>query len=474
MPDNQSILNVMGKTMKMIKLLICICVFNILTMNVSQAVDQPQTLSYLEMSDYVFNHFENSSPKWFPGRQVTQVESINNQNAYFRVYPETLIYSWVDGNIWYKHGNNEWQMSGSVNALYNSLIQVTKTKKAVLLLHGLASDEETWNDLVYDQFGFDGNCTSLSTNASLKSPNSEGVHCFRINFGSFDTVSNLKGLEGIVCHDHGGCSGDFSSYSDLGREVESAINKIRLLLGSDVEVVLLGHSRGGLSARAFLQRHGLNHSSQASGNVVALITTGTPHLGSPLGKVYNYIKDNCLPKEDHSNDNGACENDWKAADLIREISPLDLRRPSIGLLSDDSQEIKSLNNSANKLSANLEYVQITYVAEELGNLAKVNLGGVKITINPFPSVIKPIDFAVQDFSKQAEFAILGENSYEAAVELHGDGIVPAKSQRLTEVSGFNASASLFVSLDKVLHIEETSRVTDLYYALELVYGQIGW
>jgi hypothetical protein len=35
-----------------------------------------------------------------------------------------------------------------------------------------------------------------------------------------------------------------------------------------------------------------------------MITTGTPHKGTPFGRIYDYLQQNCLPESTHKNDNG--------------------------------------------------------------------------------------------------------------------------------------------------------------------------
>jgi hypothetical protein len=45
-----------------------------------------------------------------------------------------------------------------------------------------------------------------------------------------------------------GCKGDYSSFSQLGQEVNNAITTIKQYLGNHTEIVLLGHS---LSFNAF-------------------------------------------------------------------------------------------------------------------------------------------------------------------------------------------------------------------------------
>jgi pimeloyl-ACP methyl ester carboxylesterase len=52
--------------------------------------------------------------------------------------------------------------------------------------------------------------------------------------------------------------------------------------GSDFRIILLGHSMGGLVARAYLENVGPANGDKVLGKIAALITLGTPHLGAHL------------------------------------------------------------------------------------------------------------------------------------------------------------------------------------------------
>lgn len=51
---------------------------------------------------------------------------------------------------------------------------------------------------------------------------------------------------------------------------------------SDFRIILIGHSMGGLVARAYLENVGPANQDKVLGKIAALITLGTPHLGAPL------------------------------------------------------------------------------------------------------------------------------------------------------------------------------------------------
>lgn len=124
-----------------------------------------------------------------------------------------------------------------------------------LLLHGLDSSVKKWNDVVRKTFQKD--CITL--NPGQDAP---GVsRCYRYAFSS-----------GQWSH------GDGLTFAELGNEVKDAVAAIDRKVHPEA-VVLVGHSRGGLAARAYLQS--LDAPPAFS---LGLLTIGTPHLGSPLGR----------------------------------------------------------------------------------------------------------------------------------------------------------------------------------------------
>jgi pimeloyl-ACP methyl ester carboxylesterase len=146
--------------------------------------------------------------------------------------------------------------------------------KVLLLLHGMNSSTDTWNDFVALKFN---NSCAIIANGVLtdnSTPNPQGVLCYRVRFGSFDLRSGRVGLEGIKATSSS--SGDFSSFRDLRREVRRAVRGILDRHGT-AETVLVAHSRGGLAARAFLQQK----ADLVKASVVGLLTTAlrTQELG---------------------------------------------------------------------------------------------------------------------------------------------------------------------------------------------------
>ena len=353
---------------------------------------------------------------------------------------------------------------GGWASVVNVAIAAVKPAKVVLLLHGKASNLRAWNKLVDNQAGFDGRCkntgdTKFSTVKLAR--NSEGVYCMRFTFGSLDRISTApKGLDNSTCSRSGGCSGDYSTFETLGEEIASAIRRINSRLGSDTQIVLLGHSRGGVAARAFLQGD-----SPVKSNVVGLITTGTPHAGTPLGRYYAYMNNNCLPESKYDSvfDLSDCADDWRFTNLIlKKAGDINLKAPTFDFLSDSSPAIKELNANVNKLPA-IKYTQLAY-----DNLKFGCLGGSLVDsdsncgFNIFSTVGRPSNTGLN--------VVLNGRKRSSLV---GDGLVPFFSQRMSNLAGWTQPIKSFRKVQRV-HTAEPKQISDLSRALTNMYKRLGW
>jgi pimeloyl-ACP methyl ester carboxylesterase len=342
-----------------------------------------------------------------------------------------------------------------------------KPAKVVLLLHGMNSDLTTWNKLVANNAGFDGSCGNTKAPDFLKAPiqpNSEGVYCMRFNFGGFDrTATAPKGLDKKICSEVGGCKGDYSTFESLGREVASAIGRIRARLGAQVQIVLLGHSRGGLAARVLLQG-----TEPFKNNVVGLITTGTPHAGTPLGRYYDYMAKSCLPESRYSGffDFRDCADDWDFVNQIKNLGSLDLKAPTIGFLSEVSLAINALNTKVSAVP-NIQITQLSY--------NDIKFGCLRGDLPPLNSE-KGCGYDI--FGKIIRYkpssvglnAVLNGRARDA---LKGDGIVPITSQKMTKLNAWKPPVKDYSKLSRV-HVVETGQIFDLTTALANMYQRLGW
>jgi pimeloyl-ACP methyl ester carboxylesterase len=330
----------------------------------------------------------------------------------------------------------------------------------LLLLHGMNSSPDTWNDFVALKFN---NSCAIIANGVLtdnSTPNPQGVLCYRVRFGSFDLSSGRVGLEGIKATSSS--SGDFSSFRDLRREVRRAVAGIMARHGN-AETVLVAHSRGGLAARAFLQQK----ADLVKASVVGLLTTGAPHRGTRLGRIYKYLE--AHPRET------CCEADWEVVDFLRgkrkcrvglirveNPTPLDVRRPTIRDLADDSPAIAKLNPGITRLPAAIQYGQIVYSGFDLGIL--------KIDIPVFDEYSVFGDGICDQLSSEAERFILGDKT---SSQYPGDGVVPGANQRYFNLPGFSGDPTKLHRLrvnSGIIHTQETEQEAHISAVLAAMMG----
>ncbi len=332
--------------------------------------------------------------------------------------------------------------------------------RILLLLHGMNSNTATWDGFVGQYFG---NATTNGAGAiregQIQSPGtaplmtSDGVRCYRLQFGAYDPSSTRAGLEGVTAASTSGYltsvdtrrCGDFETFAQLGQEVDEAIDA--LLDPSDypenenAQIILVGHSRGGLSARAFLQSSSSNREA-----VIGLVTTGTPHMGSRMGRIYNWLDTHRRGAA------GTDEDDWELVDDLRAdlAEGMDMRRPVIQDLADGSPAITSLNAGAGSLPVDIRYGQIAYSHSHLGFLWRGWKSGVWVDYDVFDL---PGPDLGEQLSDAAAVNILDPG--HTATDYPGDGLIPVAGQQFRSlVSSFGMFVIFTVSGATVLHIEE--------------------
>lgn len=326
---------------------------------------------------------------------------------------------------------------------YKLSLKKAPKKRATILLHGLASSSATWETL--NNKRFDNRCVTIPPSGSLTYDlkiRGKEEYCYKLDFGKYDRTSGLKDLRGNVCPEVEGCRGDYSTFDTLGREVSDAVTKVLARLGDDTEVTLVGHSRGGLAASAYL-----GGDYPYKGNVKAFLSTGTPFLGSPLGKINGYLKEKCLPYSQTVNV-GTCKEDWNARKFIRDfphpLEGLDVIVPSVGFLMNGSSALNAIF-TFNRIQAmqvgSRFYHNLVYSGIQLGDLYRLGV----INYNPFPNVgsvasglTRPYPggttFA-KEFSVAAETYILGNgiSTSDTVTSITGDGIVPEGNQDISKI-----------------------------------------
>lgn len=381
------------------------------------------------------------------------------------IYTQTswfpFLYRFSDNAyLWYYEGTSEPQWYHNYQTGRDESFPAAP--RVLLLLHGMNSSPNSWNDFVQNQFSGSAPSIQFGENISFYSPvsNDHGVVCYRVDFGYFDDRLGLSGVGDPTPRTFRDSDilepamGDFTTFDYLGLEVEAAIHYI-LEQHPGAEIVLLGHSRGGLAARAFLQ----NSSGPERDAVIALITTGTPHRGSPLGRVYRYLEEH--PRE-NQHINGSAR-DWQVVDFLLEpvvfgiIRPdisLDVRKPTVDHLADNSIWISWLNNGVNRLPR-ISYGTIEYSGHNIGHLSR------SVNYNIFTWFV-----GAPTVTTQAQNFILGEGNSPSTFP--GDGIVPFNSQGFKNlIPWWNPSYQEFKHVEGgVLHIEQTNEIEDITDALK--------
>ncbi len=99
------------------------------------------------------------------------------------------------------------------------------------------------------------------------------IHGYACNSGYWLPMSKLL-KEAHISHYGIDLEPPGASIDDFVPQVRAAVERLRRETGSE-QVIILGHSMGGLVARAYLRRHGHQH-------IARVITLGTPHHGTAL------------------------------------------------------------------------------------------------------------------------------------------------------------------------------------------------
>ncbi len=264
------------------------------------------------------------------------------------------------------HSLNSLLNNTQVNSVTPSAQAYLPNNQVYLLIHGMNSSPETWNRLLdywrvqwveqWVRLGYlpsdisdpalfslvltrDVICPIIEFNSSTQSAYvssapleydenwklpSSAIQCYRIKFGTHFRY----GLDGSTRWD----KGDGATFGQLGKEVGTAV-KLILERQPNAPITLVGHSRGGLAARAFLQTPSTERNA-----VKGLLTIGTPHLGSPLGRIYPWLAA-CTPSSGCDATGTVNSLKW-LLDVIGVSLP-----PTIGDLSTGSEAIRTLNSA---------------------------------------------------------------------------------------------------------------------------------
>jgi pimeloyl-ACP methyl ester carboxylesterase len=150
----------------------------------------------------------------------------------------------------------------------------------VLFVHGFCSSAETWNETIPQlstrRFGTDVPRVYESSigKAAAQTPVAAGTKTFRIDFSDLSGGFDLLAVANVPTVRKAG-------------ELKAVIDAIKLFTGAP-KVIIVGHSLGGLAARAYIQGIGQNRQGATvtyGGDVAALIMISTPNQGSVLANI---------------------------------------------------------------------------------------------------------------------------------------------------------------------------------------------
>ena len=160
----------------------------------------------------------------------------------------------------------------------------------VLLVHGFCSSAETWDatlpQLSTRRYGDDAPRLYEGPNgtAVARTPVSAGSKTFRIDFSDLSGGFDLLAVANVPTRRKAG-------------ELKAVIDGIKRITGAP-GVIIVGHSLGGLAARAYIQGFGHDRSGATipyAQDVAALVMISTPNQGSVLARLSgNPERDACV------------------------------------------------------------------------------------------------------------------------------------------------------------------------------------
>lgn len=177
----------------------------------------------------------------------------------------------------------------------NYVVNTQKFHHPIIFVHGLAGNNQTWDEFSEEAesyYGWSyGGQLDYCLNPDGNQATSDGfinsyVNTSSLNTADYYTVNFDVGIngeqyvsdDGILLNDS---HSNQSAIVKQGWAVRDVIEKVLEASGSD-EVILVGHSMGGLSSREYLQ-NSYNWQPDGEHHMAKLLTIATPNGGSNLG-----------------------------------------------------------------------------------------------------------------------------------------------------------------------------------------------
>ena len=316
------------------------------------------------------------------------------------------------------------------NILANKLTHSGTT--AILFIHGLAGNHTAWKELMNNlpnkSFIYVGNIEICENLIADFIPEKQWIRGYSTDYLCF--TMDMSDNQNLMFHEQ-------------AREVASAIDKIKNLTGKQ-KVILIGHSMGGLSARAYINDFGID-------NVAGYVSVSTPHLGSFLGEIQNiYFDKNTsqdkkkiieLMFETYGIFGGSLKQDSK---VLAELSPC-------------SKALEKLNSSPFPTNIPIDIVVSSYKVEKNSNdilpeYERFQSYAKSVSFLDFKNIIvsinKTIVSKISDYANSSEGCSSKINMFSHNVQnSFTDLVVPVVSQdiRLAVPNGVELSPNYFFS-----------------------------
>ena len=261
----------------------------------------------------------------------------------------------------------------------------------VLFIHGFCSSSDTWNDTIPQlstrRYGdsVPKVYESASGKAAGRTAVSAGSKTFRIDFSDLKGGFDLLAVANVPTDRKAG-------------ELKVIIDAMKAFTGAPA-VILVGHSLGGLAARAYIQGIGGNRSGATipyGGDVAALITIDTPHQGSGLAVVSGSPKsDECFvadtanlrelePSSTFLNDLNA--RPWPSGTAVHSIISSNTGSDSDDVVTIKSQDLQAL--AQYEFLADAKRWPQTFQRDGILHL---RVHGEPVTVSLFTGIINDLD-----------------------------------------------------------------------------------
>ncbi len=261
----------------------------------------------------------------------------------------------------------------------------------VLFIHGFCSSAETWDETIPQlstrRYGTDVPRVYESEigKAAARTAVAAGTRTFRIDF------TDLKGGFDLLA------VADVATSRKAG-ELKVVIDAIKLFTGAS-KVILVGHSLGGLAARAYIKGTGVSRAggtNRYGGDVGALIMISTPNQGSVLANLSGKPESAACTIADTQNLRDLQPNSAFLADLNRQSWPAGT--PVHGIVSNntgfDSDDVVTITSQDLKTLPQYEFLVDARrwpQAFERDGILHLRVHNEAVTVALFTGIISDLD-----------------------------------------------------------------------------------